>query len=168
MGWTLARAIRHGHRCGARPGGVVRGFTGIRDRSQEPTHEDPLRLGLGGLFDALRSTRGPKPPSPDAGKPLRSLIEGSLMSLSLQRKAVLATRPFPRPPGPPPGPRVAPLTRPRYPLPSLPASAHQTNRSPLMIAASEGHTGVVEMLLDKRAEVDTRDKVRGPHGCPGP
>ena len=37
-----------------------------------------------------------------------------------------------------------------------------------MFAAREGHAGVVEVLLDKRAEVDARDVVRGPHGAPGP
>ena len=44
-----------------------------------------MRLGLG---EGPRSTRGPKPPSPDAGKPLRSLVEGSVISLLLQGVAV--------------------------------------------------------------------------------
>ena len=33
-----------------------------------------------------------------------------------------------------------------------------------MFAADKGHAGVVEVLLDKRAEVNARDKVKGHHG----
>ena len=36
-----------------------------------------------------------------------------------------------------------------------------------MYAAEGGHASVVEMLLDKRAEVDARDVVRGPRDLKG-
>ncbi len=56
------------------------------------------------------------------------------------------------------------VSRPSFrgpPAPPRPPSAHQFNRTPLHDAALYGHLSVVQWLLEKGAEVDAKDNVRG-------
>ena len=102
---------------------------------------------------------GPSPPSSEAGQAHISLV----MALSLFVVPTggggfcpEASRPsFRGPPAPPRPPSRPPVA------PPAPPSAHQHNRTPLHNAAHQGHLSVVQWLLEKGAEVDAKNEVRG-------